>query len=194
MLVREASGAGLDRKETQFMATTSHAFREYETIYILRSDVDADTADKVAQRVAEVVDREKGKLVKFESWGRRRLAYEVSKQRKGVYVYVKYLGKGGLVHELERNLRLADAVIKHITVQTNDNVDMAAVSIDPEEARFRRLEISAEPEETLTREKMLGLIVDEPRGEHMRSHEDDFEPKEEPEEEDAPSTPPVPAT
>ncbi len=176
------------------MATTSHSFREYETIYILRSDVDPDTADKVAQRVAEVVDREKGKLVKFESWGRRRLAYEVSKQRKGVYVYVKYLGRGGLVHELERNLRLADAVIKHITVQTADNVDMAAVSIDPEEARFRRLEISSEPEETLTREKMLGLIVDEPR-EHTRSHhEDDFEPKEEPEEEDATSTPPVPAT
>ena len=175
------------------MATTANSFREYETIYILRSDVDADTADKVAQRVAEVVEREKGKLVKFESWGRRRLAYEVQKKRKGVYVYVKYLGRGGMVHELERNLRLADAVIKHITVQTADNVDMAAVSIDPEEARFRRLELTAEPEEQLTREKMLGLIVDEPHSRESR-HEDDFEPKEEVEEDVVKSDPPAAAT
>lgn len=173
------------------MATTSQHLREYETIYILRSDVDADTADKVAQRVAEVVDREKGKLVKFESWGRRRLAYEVAKQRKGVYIYVKYFGKGGLVQELERNLRLADAVIKHLTVQTADNVDIAAVSIDPEEAKFRRLELTSEPEEQLTREKQLGLIVDEPRPEH-RAPEDDFlADKEEVEEAEAPSEPPA---
>lgn len=171
------------------MASTSQHLREYETIYILRNDVDADTADKVAHRVAEVVDREHGKLVKFESWGRRRLAYEVQKQRKGIYVYVKYLGKGGLVQELERNLRLADAVIKHLTVQTADNVDIAAVSIDPEEAKFRRLELTAEPEEQMTREKQLGLIVDEPRAEHRV--EDDFADKDAEEEAEAPSEPPA---
>src|SRR5690349_6101764 len=71
--------------------------KQYETIYVLRPDVDADTADKVQGRVAEVLEREKGKLLKVEAWGRRRLAYPVAKQKKGVYVYVKYIGKGGLV-------------------------------------------------------------------------------------------------
>jgi len=42
--------------------------KEYETIYILRPDVDADAADKVQGRVAEVVARDNGKLVKVESW------------------------------------------------------------------------------------------------------------------------------
>ena len=50
-------------------------FKEYETIYVLRSDVDADTAEKVQARVAEVVGRDSGKLVKVEAWGRRKLAY-----------------------------------------------------------------------------------------------------------------------
>ena len=68
--------------------------KEYETIYILRSDVDADTAEKVQARVAEVVGRENGKLVKVEAWGRRKLAYPVAKQKRGVYVYVKYVGRG----------------------------------------------------------------------------------------------------
>ena len=132
--------------------------REYETIYILRSDVDADTAEKVQGRVAEVVGRDNGKLVKVEAWGRRKLAYPVAKQRKGVYVYVKYVGRGGLVAELERNLKLQDSVLKFQTVQTNDEVDVAAVTVDPEEVKFERLELEPEEDEKESREKQLGLI------------------------------------
>jgi small subunit ribosomal protein S6 len=156
------------------MATNTEHLREYETIYILRPDIDADGADKIAQRVSEVVDREKGQLVKFESWGRRKLAYEVGKQRKGVYVYVKYRGKGGLVHELERNLRLADAVLKHLTVQTRDDVDAAAVTIDPEEVKFRRLELPPEEDEKISRERQLGLVEGERPERERRTEEDEF--------------------
>ena len=126
--------------------------KEYETIYILRSDVDADTADKVQGRVAEVVGRDNGKLVKVESWGRRKLAYPVGKQKKGVYIYVKYVGKGGLVSELERNLKLQDSVLKFQTVLTNEEVDVAAVTVDPAEVKFERLELPAEEEEGVARE------------------------------------------
>jgi small subunit ribosomal protein S6 len=132
--------------------------REYETIYVLRSDVDADTAEKIQGRFAEVVDREAGKLVKVEAWGRRKLAYPVAKQRKGVYVYVKYVGKGGLVAELERNLKLQDAVIKYQTVVLRDRVDVGAVAVDPDEIRFQRLELPPEEEERESREKALGLV------------------------------------
>jgi small subunit ribosomal protein S6 len=171
------------------MATTTEHLREYETIYVLRPDVDADTADKVAQRVSEVVDREKGRLVKFEAWGRRKLAYEVQKQRKGVYVYVKYLGKGGLVQELERNLRLADAVLKHLTVQLRDDVDAGQVTIDPEEIKFRRLELPPEEDEKISREKQLGLVDAEERRER-RQEEDDFGGDAEPEPESKPGSTP----
>ncbi|MGZ3418848.1 MAG: 30S ribosomal protein S6 [Polyangiales bacterium] len=156
------------------MASTTEHLREYETIYVLRPDVDADGADRVAQRVSEVVDREKGRLVKFEAWGRRKLAYEVNKQRKGVYVYVKYLGKGGLVHELERNLRLQDVVLKHLTVQVRDDVDATSVTIDPEEVKFRRLELPAEEEEKISREKQLGLVEAEERRERAPREEDEY--------------------
>ncbi len=132
--------------------------KEYETIYVLRPDVDADTADKVQGRVAEVVARDAGKLVKVEAWGRRKLAYPVAKQKKGVYVYVKYVGRGGLVQELERNLKLQDAVLKFQTIQTADDVDMAAVTVDPEEVKFQRLELPAELEPEESREKALGLV------------------------------------
>ncbi len=154
--------------------------KEYETIYVLRSDVDADTAEKVQNRVAEVIGRENGKLVKVEAWGRRKLAYPVAKQKKGVYVYVKYVGKGGLVSELERNLKLADAVLKFQTVLTNEQVDVASVLVDPEEVKFARLELPPEEEEKESRERALGLVdlgPDAPRSRHMdrdAEREDEF--------------------
>jgi small subunit ribosomal protein S6 len=147
--------------------------KEYETIYILKSDVDADTADKVQGRVAEVVGRDNGKLVKVESWGRRKLAYPVGKQKKGVYVYVKYIGKGGLVQELERNLKLQDTVLKFQTVQTSAEVNVETITVDPEEIKFERLELPPEEEEKESREKALGLVDfgDGPRS--MRGDRDD---------------------
>jgi small subunit ribosomal protein S6 len=151
--------------------------REYETIYILRPDVDADTADKVQGRVAEVVGRDNGKLVKVESWGRRRLAYPVAKQKKGVYVYVKYIGRGGLVAELERNLKLQDSVLKFQTVQTTEEVDIQTIQVDPEEVKFQRLELPPEEDEKESREKMLGLVdlgPDAPKSMRADRGEDEF--------------------
>lgn len=165
-----AAAKALETRATRTSGSASKRSKEYETIYILRSDVDADTAEKVQQRVADVVARENGQLVKVEAWGRRKLAYPVAKQKKGVYVYIKYVGKGGLVQELERNLKLADSVLKFQTVMTTDVVDVAALTIDPEEVKYARLELPAEEEEKESRERALGLLdlgPDAPRS--MRS-------------------------
>lgn len=138
--------------------TQSARSKEYETIYVLRPDIDADTIDKVQARVNEVVARETGTLMKVEAWGRRRLAYPVAKHRKGVYVYVKYVGKGGLVNELERNLKLLDSVLKFQTVLTREMVDPAQITVDPEEVKLARIELPPEEEERESRERALGLL------------------------------------
>src|SRR6185369_8274695 len=117
-----------------------------------------DTAEKVQTRFAEVVDRESGKLVKVEAWGRRKLAYPVGKQKKGVYVYVKYVGKGGLVQELERNLKLQDSVLKFQTVMLQEDFDTASLTVDPEDLKYTRLELPTEEEKEESRERQLGLI------------------------------------
>ena len=156
------------------MATTSEAHkraREYETIYVLRQDVDPDGADKVAGRVAEVVARENGKLVKVETWGRRKLAYTVAKQRRGVYYYLKYLGGGAVVSELERNLRMLDHVVKFQTVLLRDDVEVDTVAVDPEEVKFGRIEVMPEEEKEESRERALGL-VEAPEQERPRAPAD----------------------
>lgn len=171
--------------------STTHAtnLKEYETIYILRSDVDADSAEKVQNRVSEVVGRENGKLVKVEAWGRRKLAYPVAKQKKGVYVYVKYVGKGGLVQELERNLKLADSVMKFQTILVRDSVDESTLTIDPEEVKLQRLDLPPEEEEKESREKALGLVDLGPDAPRSRAVEDEFADEEAEEAEPAAAAP-----
>lgn len=150
--------------------------REYETIFILRGDIDTETAERVATRVNEVMGRESGKLVKVENWGRRRLAYDINKQKRGVYTYIKYLGTGALVTELERNLRLLDSVIRFQTVQIRDNVVAETVEINDEETKFEAPPALSEDDKDESRERQLGFIdaPEEHRG-RRRDQEGDFD-------------------
>jgi small subunit ribosomal protein S6 len=154
------------------MVTAPGRQREYETIYIMRPDIDAESAEKVGGRLSEVVDREQGRLTKVELWGRRRLAYDIAKHRRGIYVYLKYLGDGKVVSEVERNLRLADGVLKYQTVLVRNNVEVDKVAIVAEEVKFERVELPPmEEEREDSRERQLGLI--EPERGAPRQHDVD---------------------
>jgi small subunit ribosomal protein S6 len=145
--------------------------RQYEVIYILRPDVTKETAEKVASRVTDVVARDGGQLTLVENWGRRLLAYEIQGHKRGVYVYMTYLGHGALVAELERNFRMLDEVIRFQTVKIADEV--GDVQVDAVAIKFVALDPNAvEEEEDLTLEQQLGL-VDAPRALRPRDDLDD---------------------
>ena len=128
-------------------AVQAQRAREYETIYILRPNAGEEAADKVSTRLVELVDREQGKLTQVNAWGRRRLAYKIRGHGKGVFYHLVYLGYPGLVEELERNLRMFDAVLKYQTVKLQHEVDLSAVEVDPEAIKFQGVDFSEEPEE-----------------------------------------------
>jgi small subunit ribosomal protein S6 len=138
--------------------------REYETIYILRPNVDPDEADRIATRVREVLTSMGGKLLRLDNWGRRRLAYNIHKASRGVFVYVRYVGLNNVVAEIERNLRLIDDVVRHQTVQIKDKVRVEDYGeVDPADVEFQRLEQPSEEEaEEPELAQRLGL-VDRPR-------------------------------
>jgi small subunit ribosomal protein S6 len=153
--------------------------REYETIYVLRPDVTQENARKIATRVEEVTQRTGGKLTLVETWGRRQLAYMVGKYRRGVYVYLRFLGNGTLVSELERNLRLVDDVLKYQTVKLRDDIDPRDVAVNPDDVKFEEIQPPEQEEEDEPIERILGL---EPPGMDREPHgyARDPEPREAP--------------
>ena len=138
------------------IATTSRP-REYETIDVLSPDVFHENAQKVSNRLEEVVGREGGKLTLVESWGRRQLAYAVSRYRRGVYVCFKFVGGGRLVAEIERNLRMLEPVIKYQTVKIREDVDLSSLEVDPEAVKFEPVEPPEEEEAEESLARTLGL-------------------------------------
>jgi len=167
---------------SEIIATAPARANDYEAIYILRPDIDAETASKVAARVTEVIARESGVLTKVESWGRRKLAYPVRKFYKGIYVYVRFLGGGGLVAEFERNLRMQkDAVLKFQTIKLSDSVEAPEVKVDSDELKFAAVEPMTDEDKEESREKLLGLVDyemhgrDYGRGRHERMEDVDDE-------------------
>lgn len=152
-----------------------HRVREYETIYVLRPDVTRDSQERIATRLSEVVTRENGKLTTLENWGRRQLAYTVSKFRRGVYVYVRYLGGGALVAEVERNLRMLDDVLKYQTVQVAQDIDLQAVEVRPESVKFEAVEPATPEELAEPIERLLGLEEAPERERPPAPDEDEFE-------------------
>ena len=113
-----------------------HRAREYETIFILHPESGTNVIDKAAGRCREVISRLDGKLLRAENWGNRRLAYPVKKNPKGIYIYLRYLGYQNMVHEIERNLRMLDTVIKYLTVKVDEDVNPEARPVREEEISF----------------------------------------------------------
>lgn len=146
--------------------------REYETIYILRPDVDHDAAEKIVGRARDVVQRLGGTLTKLDNWGKRRLAYPIQKNSRGLFVYLKYVGFSDLVAELERNLRLLDEVMRFQTVLLREDIDPATVEVDPEEVQYLQVEEEDEPEDLETeRARSLGMLPRAPREEGPRGED-----------------------
>jgi small subunit ribosomal protein S6 len=108
--------------------------REYETIFILRPDTNQEGITLVNSRVRQVIDSMGGKTLKLDNWGKRKLAYEIKKQLKGIYMYWQYLGSSGMVEEIERNLRMLDSVVRYYTVKVDEDVvpDARPTTVDDE--------------------------------------------------------------
>ncbi len=98
--------------------------REYETVFILRSDVLDEERSKVLNRLNGIVEKLDGHILMQEEWGKRKLAYKIQKNAYGIYYYLRYLGYNDMVAEIERNLRILEPVIKYMTVKLGDDVDV----------------------------------------------------------------------
>jgi small subunit ribosomal protein S6 len=99
--------------------------RQYELVYIVSPDATEQTIADLHTQVEQTVQRFNGTLDKTENWGRRKLAYEIGKAREGTYVVETISGSGELMKELDRRLRVTDAIIRHLIVRVDEDLRVA---------------------------------------------------------------------
>ena len=123
--------------------------REYETIYILRPNTPNEGVAEVNTRIRGIIEGMGGKIIKVDNWGKRRLAYEVAKERKGIYLYWQYLATPGVVEETERNLRMLDSVIRYLSVKVDENIAVDARPSEIDDSSYEKASQTAADEEDL---------------------------------------------
>ncbi len=124
---------------------------EYETTVVVRPDISGDVIEATLDRVRDAVKKSGGKLVALNHWGKKKLAYPIAKHTRGIYVQAHYLGQGGLVAEVERNLRISDSVLRFLTVKVGEDV----TADERQEKEYVRPTYEAQAEE-VDEEPMFG--------------------------------------
>ena len=94
--------------------------RSYEIMFIVNPSIPEEEIDKINSQLEGIITSGGGTIEKIEKMGKRRLAYDVDKHREGYYVLFVIAANGDIIKECERRLRVMDAVIKYITVRTDE--------------------------------------------------------------------------
>lgn len=94
--------------------------RAYELMVIHDGDLD-DVAVQDALKDVRAKIEAAGEIKNVDFWGRRKFAYEINHKTEGYYSVIEVLAEGGALDEVERNLRLADDVVRHKLIRLPDS-------------------------------------------------------------------------
>jgi small subunit ribosomal protein S6 len=89
----------------------------YENIIILNPTLSDEEAETAIKRIKELIAGEGGEVLKVDIWGRKKLAYEIKKQKKGLYVLLFYKTPPASIKKIEEFYKVFDAVLKYIIIK-----------------------------------------------------------------------------
>ena len=89
----------------------------YETMYILRPDIAEDEVTNHIEKYNKLLEEFGGTILDSQMRGKRRLAYQISKHREGIYVQLSHQGDGQHIFKIEKAMRLSEDVIRYMTVK-----------------------------------------------------------------------------
>ena len=94
--------------------------RSYESVLILKPDIDEPRADGALEKIGEFIKSNGGACLKIEKWGKKRLAYRIRKNRFGIYLNIYHTLDSAKVAALESKYRLFDLIIKFMVLRLTD--------------------------------------------------------------------------
>ena len=137
--------------------------RIYEELFIIKPDATEEEIDQIIEQMQGVITHAGGTIDKLDKWGKRRLAYRVDKHREGYYVLIQFTAGPETVHELERRLRVTDAVIKFLTVRIDESLKLLEKKKKRREKRAHRKATAAPaPAQPSVAAQMLGTPLGMP--------------------------------
>jgi len=110
----------------------------YEHVLITRQDLTGQQVESLTEELSKIIADNDGKVLKSEQWGLRPLAYRVKKNRKGHYVMLHIDAPSAAVAEMERQIRINEDIIRHLTLRMDELEEGESVIMRNKSSRDER--------------------------------------------------------
>ncbi|RFA10996.1 30S ribosomal protein S6 [Subtercola boreus] len=111
---------------------------KYELMVILDPEIDERTVAPSLDKFLNVIRKDGGSVDNVDIWGRRRLAYEINKKTEGIYAVVKLTATADSTKELDRQLKLSEAVMRTKVLRAEEAIAQVAEAAKLAEAKAAR--------------------------------------------------------
>lgn len=131
--------------------------KQYETGFLISPSLSDEEREKLVLQMAQIVSKKKGKMLKEDNWGKRKLAYPIKKFDEAFYVFFLYEGEPDVSSELERRFKQTDAILRYLTVrkEQRENIRRKKIGVKAEEEKEVAPEGEEIQEEVLEKESPL---------------------------------------
>ncbi|ERK73136.1 MULTISPECIES: 30S ribosomal protein S6 [Leifsonia] len=116
---------------------------QYELMVILDPEIDERTVAPSLDKFLNVVRNDGGTIDSVDIWGRRRLAYEINKKSEGIYAVVQLTATGDTTKELDRQLKLSEAVMRTKVLRAEEAIAQVAAAQQRADEKAARKAASA---------------------------------------------------
>lgn len=111
---------------------------QYELMVILDPEIDERTVAPSLDKFLNVIRNDGGSIDKVDIWGRRRLAYEINKKTEGIYAVVDFTATSAATQELDRQLKLSEAVMRTKVLRAEEAIAQVATETKRTEEKAAR--------------------------------------------------------
>jgi small subunit ribosomal protein S6 len=129
----------------------------YETVFLARQDVSGQAVDDLVEQYKAVIAEYGGSVGRTENWGLKTLAFRIKKNRKAHFALMDIDAPAPAIHEMERQMRLNEDILRHLTVRVEKHEDGPSVMKQKRDRddrrRKERTQREDSPGETAAQEK-----------------------------------------
>lgn len=140
--------------------------RKYEIGFVINPEATEEEVKKIIDSIVVIVKKANGTIENIDEWGRRKLAYTISKHNEGIYVFINADVVGSVFFDIERRLKLTEKVMRFVVLRLDDRLRKANKLIK----KWKRMERMSK---RATEGRDEGLGHEGPG--HRRDDDDDME-------------------
>lgn len=94
--------------------------RNYELSVVLFSTLSEEEKVATLDKVKDLITRFGGEITNVDDWGKRKLAYEIEKQKEGFYYFIQFKAETSTPAEIENRVRIMEPVLRYLIVSLED--------------------------------------------------------------------------